>query len=95
MYYEEIPGMNDKKSNIKFMGYCGKNIKRIQELLKLDNIFLELDENIIKIYSNNMKKIIKTKKYIYKYFKKHFCKSNTNKRTFSTLYESEASLLDF
>ena len=82
MYYEEIPGMNDKKSNIKFMGYCGKNIKRIQELLKLDNIFLELDENIIKIYSNNMKKIIKTKNIYINILKNIFVNLYKKKRFF-------------
>ena len=70
MEYYELPAYEDKNANIKLMGFKGSNLKRISALLNIDNIWLDLEQCILRVYTGNAKKIKKTKKYFSKYLAK-------------------------
>lgn len=73
--YIEIPAYDDKKANIKFMGIKGYNLKRITNLLKIDKVWLDLEKNVIRLYSNNLKKFSNAKKYFEKYLQRFYDKN--------------------
>jgi len=70
MEYYELPAYEDKNANIKLMGYKGNNLKRISGILNINNIWLDLENGVLRIYTENIRKIEKTKKYFSKYLAK-------------------------
>ena len=72
MQYYEIPAYEDKTANIRLMGFKGENLKRITDILNIDNIWLDLENSVLRVYTQSSKKIKKTKKYITKYLSKFY-----------------------
>ena len=61
-----INAFPNKNDNFKLIGPQGSNLKRITEMLKVNYIWLHLDQNIIEVYGDE-KKLQKAVKYFEKY----------------------------